>query len=149
MKKILIYAIALIVVVFGAWFFIPKFLANPETGISSNLTAEKNKNKEKFITIVNGTGEVWNEVSITDKKETDILKKENIKFKNKSFTVKIPKEFAGEEQYIVKIKDRYNYEYTKKLTYKEEIGRKSIKITDKDCSKDGSLFDKIVKKMNE
>ncbi|MFI3888263.1 hypothetical protein [Streptococcus parauberis] len=148
MKKIVLYCLVVIVIVMGTWYLIPKFITNSDTGISSNLSAERNKKQEKFITLVNETGEVWNEVSITDNKETDILKKQNIKYKNKSFTIKIPKEFADDEYYIIKIKDRYNFEYTKRVTYKGDSGRKSVKITKKDISKEGNIFDKISKKLN-
>ena len=76
-----------------------------KSGVENDI-AEK-KEDERYLTIVNKTGQVINEVHITVGEGTEINAAHKENPKEDSFSVKIPKEYTEYDVFGVILEDRY------------------------------------------
>ena len=126
MKKILI----ILLIVIATIFTIYKFFKGDNL---SNDQAEKDKNG-RYITIINKTNQIINEVHVTVNDGTEINKmyQENIDEKKKSFSIEIPNEYAKYNTFTVILVDRYKTEYKKTINDVPKKGRVELIINKDD-----------------
>lgn len=108
---------------------------------SSNDSAEKDEDQNRYVTIVNETDQVINKVVIEADSGTEVAREENPK--DKSFSLKIPKEYEEHTEFTILVQDRYDYVYEEEITFEEAYGRQEVVIDTKNKVKDGNLWDKI------
>lgn len=101
-----------------------------KSGVENDI-AEK-KEDERYLTIVNKTGQVINEVHITVGEGTEINAAHKENPKEDSFSVKIPKEYTEYDVFGVILEDRYGFLYEKEISDVKEKGRTEVKLTEKD-----------------
>ncbi len=136
MQKVIIIILVIVGLVCGIIFFFTR-------DNLSNDHAEKDKNG-RYITIVNNTGQVINEVKVTVNNGTEIesMNKKNID-KN-SFSIKFPKEYDNYDSFHVSIIDRYGAEYRKSINNVAKKGRTEVVISNDDLVKESdSIKNKI------
>ncbi len=98
----------------------------------TNDSAEKKKNHERFLTIVNKTGQVINEVYVVVGKGTEIDAMHKKNPEKNSFSIKIPKEYNEYPDFKVILEDRYGFQYEKKVDNVQKTDRAEVEITEKD-----------------
>ena len=91
-----------------------------KSGVENDI-AEK-KEDERYLTIVNKTGQVINEVHITVGEGTEI---------NAAHKVN-PKEYTEYDVFGVILEDRYGFLYEKEISDVKKAGRTEVPITKKD-----------------
>ena len=101
-----------------------------KSGVENDI-AEK-KEDERYLTIVNKTGQVINEVHITVGEGTEINAAHKENPKEDSFSVKIPKEYTEYDVFGVILEDRYGFLYEKEISDVKKAGRTEVPITKKD-----------------
>lgn len=101
-----------------------------KSGVENDI-AEKKEN-ERYLTIVNKTGQVINEVHITVGEGTEINAAHKENPKEDSFSVKIPEEYKEYDVFGVILEDRYGFQYEKEVSGVKETGRTEVPITKKD-----------------
>lgn len=134
MKKVLIILVTIIAIIGVAIVGIGVFThVTNKDGDSriSNDKAEKDE-KNRYLTIINETNQVINEVHITVGKGTEIEHGYQKNPDENSFSIKIPKEYDEYETFTVTLIDRYELKYQKKVTDIKEKGRTEVKITEED-----------------
>lgn len=97
----------------------------------TNDSAEKKK-YERYLTIINKTGQVINEVHITVDEGTEIEAAYQKNPNEDSFSVKIPKEYKEYSIFDIILEDRYGFQYEKKISDVKKTGRTAVSITEKD-----------------
>lgn len=94
----------------------------------SNDLAEKDT-EERYLTIINNTDQIINEVRVTVGEGTEI---EDMYRKNpdkKSFSIEIPKQYSEYNTFTVTLIDRYDMIYKREITNVKEHGRTEVKIS--------------------
>ena len=146
MKKALIIAgsILSVVIVVGMILFVN---ANKTTR-TLNDDAEKDE-EGRYLTIVNKTDQIINEVHITVVDGSEIEKMKQTNPDENSFSIEIPKQYSEYDTFTVTLVDRYDLKYIKKVTDVADKGRTEVVITEDDYVKEkGDLWDKINKWFN-
>ena len=101
-----------------------------KSGVENDI-AEK-KEDERYLTIVNKTGQVINEVHITVGEGTEINAAHKENPKEDSFSVKIPKEYTEYDVFGVILEDRYGFLYENEISDVKKAGRTEVTIKKKD-----------------
>ena len=110
---------------------------------SSNDDAEKDKNG-RYLTIINNTKEILNEVHITVGDGTEIEHAYQNNPDEESFSVEIPKQYNEYETFTVTVIDRNGMEYKKKAKNVKGKGRTEVVIEKDDyVEQEGDLWKKI------
>lgn len=148
MKQIVavIIVIALGFAIFGG----VKACSNKKKGNSSvtNYEAEKHE-KKRYLTIINKTDQILNEVKITTGDGAEIETASQKNPDSESFSIEIPKEFKEYDDFIVVAIDRYGLRYEKEVLQVKESGRTDVEITQDDYVKQkGDMGRKISKFFN-
>ena len=146
MKKILIIAGSVLLVI-AIICIIIAVTANQDTR-KPNDDAELDE-KGRYLTIVNETDQIINEVHITvgDGTEIDDMKQTNPD--ETSFSIEIPKQYSEYDAFTVTLIDRYDLKYVKEITDVADKGRTEVVITEDDYVKEkGDFWDKINKWFN-
>lgn len=146
MKKVLIILVTIIAIIGVAIVGIGVFanVTNKDGGSRiPNDKAEKDE-KNRYLTIINETNQVINEVHITVGEGTEIEHGYQKNPDENSFSIKIPKEYDEYEAFTVTLIDRYELKYQKEVTDIKEKGRTEVKITEDDyVEQDGDFKRKI------
>ena len=115
---------------------------------TSNDKAEKDKNN-RYLTIINETEQVINEVHVSVGEGTEIEAAYRENPDKKSFPIELPKEYKDYTEFKVTLIDRYELKYEKTVTDVKEKGRTEVKFTEEDYIKqDGDLKKKVNKFFN-
>lgn len=148
MKKIIVN-LTLVILVVVAGFGVFNHITNKDgSSRVGNDNAEKDT-QGRYLTIINDTNQVINEVHITVGEGTEIEQSYQKNPDENSFSVEIPKDYDEYETFIVIFIDRYGLKYQEKVTNVKERGRTEVKITEDDYVKqDGDLKRKIDKFFN-
>ncbi|MDY3023822.1 MAG: hypothetical protein SOS23_00655 [Streptococcus hyovaginalis] len=109
---------------------------------NSNESAEKKEEKDRFITVVNDTDQILKKIVVKVDNGTEVAEKE--KPKEKSFSIKIPREYEEHTNFIVEVEDRYHAIYKKKKVIKAKKGRYEIVIKDDDIVSEGDRLSKFL-----
>ena len=146
MKKVvlIISAIVLFLTIVGIVFLI---FTNKDTRIQ-NDDAEKNENG-RYLTIINKTDQIINEVHITVGSGTEI---ENMKQTNPdetSFSIEIPTQCSDYKAFTVTLIDRHELKYVKEINTVADKGRTEVVITEDDyVEEEGDFWNKVSKWFN-
>lgn len=146
MKKVIfiIVAIILLLTIIGIVFVI--FTGNNTKTLNDD--AEKNENS-RYLTIINKTNQIINEVHITVGNGTEI---ENMKQTNPdetSFSIEIPKQYSEYKTFTVILVDRYELKYVKEISNVSDKGRTEVVVTEEDYVEgEGDFWNKVDKWFN-
>lgn len=146
MKKVIfiIVAIILLLTIIGIVFVV--FTGNNTKTLNDD--AEKNENS-RYLTIINKTNQIINEVHITVGNGTEI---ENMKQTNPdetSFSIEIPKQYSEYKTFTVILVDRYELKYVKEINNVSDKGRTEVVITEEDYVEgEGDFWNKVDKWFN-
>ena len=109
----------------------------------TNEEAEEDS-KGRYLTIINSTDQVINEVHVTVGAGTEIEDAFQENPDERSFSVEIPESFEEYETFTVSIIDRYGLKYEKEISDVKDKGRTEVEITEDDYVKqDGDFKRKI------
>ena len=124
---------------------------NKTTNVRNNDEAEKDK-EGRNLTIINETGEIINQVSVTvgDGTEIESMKvTDEAVLDKKSFSLKIPEQYEAHSEFVVTLVDRFELIYQKKVSNVLPTGRTEVKLTEDDYVKrEGDWWRKITKLLN-
>lgn len=95
----------------------------------SNDIAEKDT-KNRYLTIINETDQIINEVHISVGEGTEIEHGYQLNPDEKSFSIKIPEAYDEYDAFKITIIDRYDLKYEKQITNVKKEGRTEVKITE-------------------
>lgn len=146
MKKVIfiIVVIFLLLTIIGIVFVI--FTGNNTKTLNDD--AEKNKNG-RYLTIINKTDQIINEVHITVGNGTEI---ENMKQTNPdetSFSIEIPKQYSEYTTFTVILIDRHDLKYVKEINNVSDKGRTEVVLTEEDyVEEEGDFWNKVSKWFN-
>lgn len=146
MKKVLIISISIIVLIAAAILTI--VIINKKDSRITNDAAEKDKNG-RYLTIINNTNQIINEVHITVGNGTEIEEMKQTNPDEKSFSIKIPEQYSEYNTFTVTLVDRYDMKYQKQVSEVGKKGRTEVVITEENYVEEkGDFFDKIDKFFN-
>lgn len=153
MKKIfiiLITVIAVMALAFTGYKIFNHFHFNPEDGDSRTLNDDAEKDtKHRYLTIINATSQIINEVHVTIGEGTEIEHGYQKNPDENSFSVKIPNDYDEYTTFTITFIDRYGIKYQKKATNVKTQGRTEVKITEDDyVEQDGDFKRKIDRFLN-
>ena len=146
MKKALIIAgsIHSVVIIVGV---IISVNANKDTR-TLNDYAEKDE-KGRYLTIVNETDQIINEVHVTMGDGSEIEKMKQTNPDESSFSIEIPKQYSEYDTFTVTLIDRHDLKYIKEITNVADKGRTEVVISEDDYVKEkGDFWDKVNKWFN-
>lgn len=146
MKKALIIAgsILSVVIIVGV---IISVNANKDTR-TLNDYAEKDE-KGRYLTIVNETDQIINEVHVTMGDGSEIEKMKQTNPDESSFSIEIPKQYSEYDTFTVTLIDRHDLKYIKEITNVADKGRTEVVISEDDYVKEkGDFWDKVNKWFN-
>lgn len=112
----------------------------------SNDIAEDDT-KGRYLTIINETGQIINEVHIFVGEGTEINQCYQHNPDEKSFSIEIPKAYDKYDKFKVTIIDRYDLKYEKQITDVNKHGRIEVKITEANYIKQSGDWKKKMDKM--
>ena len=140
MKKVIAVVIAVILVLIVG-IVIGVFVTNDTR--TTNDKAEKDE-KNRYLTIINKTGEIINEVHITVGEGTEIEQGYQENPDEDSFSVKIPKDYEEYDSFTITLIDRYELKYETTIENVKGKGRTEVVITKDDYVKqDGDWKKKL------
>lgn len=114
----------------------------------SNDAAEKDK-QGRYLTIINETEQIINEVHITIGDGTEIEDMKQINPDEKSFSIEIPQQYSEYESFTITLVDRNDLKYIKEITNVAGKGRTEVAVTEEDYVKEkGDFWNKINKWFN-
>lgn len=117
-----------------------------KNSVVTNEGAEQEKNKKRFITVINATDLIIDDVIIEVGEGTEVQTYK--KPEEKSFSIEIDDAWIDQDTFKVILIDTYGLHYEKE-TFVSETGRTEIKITQDDYKEyQGDWFRKLVKKLN-
>lgn len=142
--NIIVGSILLVAVIIG---IIIVVIANPDTR-KQNDKAEKDENG-RYLTIVNETEQIINEVHITVGNGTEIEDMKQINPDETSFSIEIPKQYSEYATFTVTLLDRHDLKYVKEITDVAGKGRTEVVITEDDYIEEkGDFWNKVNKWFN-
>lgn len=146
MKKALIIAASILSVVIIVGVII-SVNANKDTR-TLNDYAEKDE-KGRYLTIVNETDQIINEVHVTVGDGSEIEKMKQTNPDESSFSIEIPKQYSEYDTFTVTLIDRHDLKYIKEITNVADKGRTEVVISEDDYVKEkGDFWDKVNKWFN-
>lgn len=101
----------------------------------SNDNAVKDK-EGRYITIVNNTNQIINEVHTFVGEGTEIEAMEQKNPDRTSFSIEIPDEYSDYDTFTVVIVDRYGIKYVKEIDDVPDCGRTEVIFSESDCDED-------------
>ena len=114
----------------------------------TNDKADKDE-ENRYLTIVNGTGQILNEVHITVGEGTEIEQGYQKNPDETSFSVKIPKAYQEYDTFVITLIDRYELKYQKEVKDVPKSGRTEVTVTEEDyVEQDGDIWKKADKFFN-
>lgn len=144
-KKLVIIGSIIAFIVIAA--FVLLIFINQDTRLSNDY-AEKDI-KSRYLTIINDTEQVINEVHIAVGDGTEIEEMEQTNPDETSFSIKIPKQYAEYSTFTVTLIDRYGIKYQKEINNVPVKGRTEVKINKENYVKEkGDFRNKIDKFFN-
>ena len=144
-KRLLIVMIVVAVIVVIAAVF--TIILGQDSRVTNDL-AEKDVNG-RYITIINNTNQIINEVHITVGDGTEIESMRQTNPDEISFSIEIPKQYSDYTTFTVTLIDRYNMKYQKNVDILE-MGRTEVKINEDDYIKQkGDFWNKVDKFLTE
>ena len=148
MKKIIMtLTVVILAVVVGFGVF--NYISNKDGSSRVNNDKAEKDTQGRYLTIINDTKQVINEVHITVGEGTEIEQSYQENPDENSFSIEIPKDYDEYETFTVIFIDRYGLKYQEKVTNVKERGRTEVKITEDDYVKqDGDFKRKIDKFFN-
>lgn len=148
MKKIIMtLTVVILAVVVGFGVF--NYILNKDGSSRVNNDKAEKDTQGRYLTIINDTKQVINEVHITVGEGTEIEQSYQENPDENSFSIEIPKDYDEYETFTVIFIDRYGLKYQEKVTNVKERGRTEVKITEDDYVKqDGDFKRKIDKFFN-
>ncbi|MBQ6873237.1 MAG: hypothetical protein IJO24_02895 [Clostridia bacterium] len=120
--------------------------------VGFSLTACSSKTNEKaekdtagrYLTIINKTEQVINEVHVYVGEGTEIESMEKENPDETSFSIKIPVAYAKYSEFIVELIDRYGLKYQKEVQNVGLLGRTEVVISEDDYVKqNGDFWNKV------
>lgn len=142
MKKIIIIVVVLLLVLTGIG-AVHHFTDERGNSRITNDMAESDK-QGRYLTIINHTDQIINEVHITVGEGTEIEHGYQENPDEESFSIEIPEEYKEYSTFTVTFVDRYGMKYQKKITDVSERGRTEVEIMEEDyVEQDGDLTRKI------
>ena len=115
---------------------------------TDNDDAQKDK-KGRYLAIVNGTGEVINEIHVLVDEGCEIESMAQVNPDEESMSIQIPKEYAEYDAFEVIMIDCYGFKYQKKITEVNTKGVTVVKIEASDYVKQsGDWWKSIVRFFN-
>ena len=146
MKKVVIIIILMLIIAIPISILVVKNI-NKDSRIS-NDKAEQDEDG-RYITIINNTEQIINEVYVTVGNGTEIDNMKQTNPDEKSFSIKIPKQYEEYEEFSIYFIDRYNMQYKKDITITEKKGRTEVVINKEDyIEKKGDFWNKMDKFFN-
>ena len=143
MKKLFMIIVPIIIIVA----VVVGYMLTKDSRIT-NDAAEKDK-KGRYLTIINDTEQVINEVYVTVGDGTEIEDMHQTNPDENSFSIEIPKYYSEYDTFTVTLIDRYNMKYQKEVTEVQQQGRTEVKINKENYVEEkGDFFDKIDKFFN-
>ena len=117
-----------------------RYLSN--TDGSSRVTNDKAEadTQGRYLTIINETNQIINEVHITVGEGTEIEHNYQKNPDESSFSIKIPESYEEYTSFTVTLIDRYGIKYQREMIDVDKTGRTEVRITEDDYVKqDGDL----------
>lgn len=147
MKKVIGIIIALVVAIAVGALVTVIILNKGREGDSriDNDKAEKDT-KNRYLTIINETDEVINEVYITVGDGTEIEHGYQKNPDEDSFSVKIPKQYEEYDKFTITFVDRYGFKYEKTIDGVKDTGRTEVVVSEDDYVKQKGDWKKNVDK---
>lgn len=143
MKKVIAVVIAVILVLIVGIVIGVSVMNDKGNTRQTNDKAEKDE-KNRYLTIINKTGEIINEVHITVGEGTEIEQGYQENPDEDSFSVKIPKDYEEYDSFTITLIDRYELKYETTIEDVKEKGRTEVVITKDDYVKqDGDWKKKL------
>lgn len=118
-------------------------------GFGSNDKAQKDK-KGRYLTIINKTDEIINEVHVTVTNGTEIESMQRTNPDETSFSLEIPEQYSDYDAFKVILVDRYGLKYERVVTNVGSEGRTEVTISEDDCvEEEGNISKKINRWFNK
>ena len=135
-------------VIFVLVVFILPILGCKKKDTATNQEAEKKKEEELYLTVINDTGNILTKVVVTIGEGTEILETEDIN--TNSFSLLIPEEFRNESTYNITCIDNYEFKYGKSIEVEDNHGRYEVKISkDNRIPQDGDWWREVEQFFNQ
>lgn len=138
MKGVLIFVVSVIIAGLVFWFV--------KVDVLSNDSAERDKNG-RYLTIVNETKQVINEVHVMVDSGTEIESMNKNNIDKKSFSIKIPKDYKEYNTFRVVLVDRYDTEYEKTISNVKRKGRTEVVINKDNVVKESDGIKKQIDRL--
>ena len=146
MKKVLII-IASVVVIIAIAILAIVIMSKKDSRIT-NDDAEKDE-KGRYLTIINNTNQIINEVHVTVGNGTEIEDMKQTNPDEKSFSIEIPEQYSEYDTFLVTVIDRYDMKYQKEVKDVKKQGRTEVEIKEENYVEEkGDFFDKVDKFFN-
>lgn len=139
MKKFIIICLSVLVVAVAGIGIYAFFFNNQGNTRVENDKAERDE-KGRYLTVINSTGQVINEVHIAVGDGTEIESCEQRNPDEESFSVEIPEEYKEYKTFKVTFIDRYGMKYEKKVDDVSDSGRTEINLSEDDYIKQSGDF---------
>ena len=148
MKNKLVIIISIIVVVAVMVTAVIIGIMMKKDSRKTNDAAEKDE-KGRYLTIINDTEQIINEVHITVGNGTEIEDMRQTNPDEKSFSIENPKQYSEYNTFTITLIDRNDMKYEKEVTEVKAQGRTEVKINKENYIKEkGDFFDGIDKFFN-
>lgn len=133
MKKIVISIFVILIAVGIAFMVYSKIVPDPVTPDPNDPVVDDEKNR--YLTIVNDTGEIINEVHVSVGEGTELEHAYRENPDKTSFSIEILESYDDYKKFTVTLIDRYGLKYQKEMIDVKEKGRTEVKITTDDYVK--------------
>lgn len=140
MKKIIKILIFVIILAAAAGLGGFYYVSNTDGHSRVTNDAAQADTQGRYLTIINATNQIINEVHITVGEGTEIEHNYQENPDETSFSIPIPESYQEYQTFIVTLIDRYGMKYQKEVANVPEKGRTEVSITEDDYVKqDGDL----------
>lgn len=144
-KALVICGVAVVIIAIAA---IVIAIMAPKDPITNNDDAQKDK-EGRYLTIINSTEQIINEVHITVGDGAEIKAMDVKDPDETSFSLEIPEEYDEYTDFIVTLVDRHDLKYQKEVNEVPPKGRTEVKFTEEDYVEEkGDWWDKVNKWFN-
>jgi len=146
MKKVLIIIASVVVIIVIAVLAI--VIMSKKDSRITNDDAEKDE-KGRYLTIINNTNQIINEVHVTVGNGTEIEDMKQTNPDEKSFSIEIPEQYSEYDTFLITVIDRYDMKYQKEIKDVKKQGRTEVEIKEENYVEEkGDFFDKVDKFFN-